>query len=424
MPIDKPVRLKANALFITVIIALVIALLCSMVLLLAWRQMDFESSVHDAARLDRDFGSVVDRILADTAQTLVVQQEQSDLFDNGEDSVTIKRENWGLFGLADARVVYKGKDKTRAFFTGQATGAPLNGCLYLADHDRPLSLTGNTRLVGDAVLPKAGVNAAMIGQHSFTSPQLVQGSIRVSPDSLPLPDNRLINHLLRWSDSLMAQPGDAHALTIGEDWQQSFADTAVVIRQKGPIRTGACHLKGHIILVSDSIIEIGSRTQIQDVLVVAPVIKIEDGFSGRLQALASDSILVGSHCGLSYPSTLVLLKRANDIGQPVIRIGDSCRITGVVLTRSMKSDDLKKTCLETGKQSLICGYVYVSGYSYLQGAVNGAVLTDYFIYRTPLTYYENYLVDVEIDREALSKYFIGPDLFNTGEINQVVQWVD
>jgi hypothetical protein len=80
--------------------------------------------------------------------------------------------------------------------------------------------------------------------------------------------------------------------------------------------------------------------------------------------------------------------------------------------------------VEIGKGSILTGYVYVSGFLDLNGAVHGAVLADHFLARSGSNVLVNYLVDGEIDRPALSKHFTGPHIFpNAGE-NKVVQWVD
>ncbi|TEB40500.1 hypothetical protein D0809_30295, partial [Flavobacterium circumlabens] len=49
-------------------------------------------------------------------------------------------------------------------------------------------------------------------------------------------------------------------------------------------------------------------SQLKDVILIAPVIEIEDETIGTFQAIASKRITVGKTCKLSYPSALVLFQ--------------------------------------------------------------------------------------------------------------------
>src|SRR5690606_12628712 len=63
-------------------------------------------------------------------------------------------------------------------------------------------------------------------------------------------------------------------------------------------------IKGNYIFISKDTINIDKSSYLEDVILVAPVIRIEDGFVGNLQAFASKTIEIGSNVMLNYPSFL------------------------------------------------------------------------------------------------------------------------
>jgi hypothetical protein len=421
MRIRDTSRMKASSLFITVVLALIFGVLCSLLIVLAYNNHQVRRNAETDARLQRNLQSAINLVLADTSVIIDDQNDPSDLFGRGGDSATIKKENWGLYSVACVEVRGGKKAVGKNFFLGQSSDPYLDACLYLAEQDAPLSLVGGARLVGDGWLPKAGLRPAYFNQRGYDLNILIEGAVRVSRDSMPGIDQRLIARL----SSLMMNKGYGiqGQDTPTDTLEQSFADTPYIAYRGGPIMLTSGSLKGHILIVSDSMIRVGSGVSLQDVILAAPVIEFEAGFTGRLQAIASDSIVVGNNCRFMYPSSLVLCKMQTSPGQPALVIGDSCQLAGAVVSTAQKKD-LNKTYVELGKHTTVEGLVYVAGYLNLKGHVQGTVMTDNFIYKSPPNVLLNYLVDAEIDRSALSKYFIGPHLFISPRQNHIVQWVN
>jgi hypothetical protein len=67
--------------------------------------------------------------------------------------------------------------------------------------------------------------------------------------------------------------------------------------------------------------------------------------------------------------------------------------------------------------------VYTMGYLEPQSVIYGTAITDFFIHKTAATIYENYLTDIEINRNNLSEFFLTSSLLNTGASRNIVQWV-
>ncbi|HEY0067688.1 MAG TPA: hypothetical protein VGB46_10000, partial [Flavisolibacter sp.] len=181
-------------------------------------------------------------------------------------------------------------------------------------------------------------------------------------------------------------------------------------------------LEGQVIIRSDSLIEVGAEAQLKDVLLVAPYIIIRKGFRGSVQLVASRQISIGDNCRFDYPSSAVLLQREL-AGQGEIKVGKNCLFSGTILSLP-REDDTGKTRVSLDAGTEVEGVVYVSGYLSLAHSVKGIVLTDYFVYQTPSTIYENYLVNASIDRKALSGFFAVSPFFSLGSVRKLVQWVD
>lgn len=416
IPIPRKASLHASSLLITVVIALLIAIVCSSLLLLTYNN----SAIDRAAKTDRllktDLRSAINMVLADTSLVMTGHRDIIDLFGRGMDTAIVEKENWGLFDVASITVTRHGQQRTRTFFFGPATDTPLDACLYLTQHSIPLYVAGNSMLTGDAYLPKGGIQPAYIDQRSFANAQPLSGTARTSGDSLPPIDPRLITHLSN-RDSIGTQQSLPGSL------QRFFADSPVIIHIKNPVTLSEGAYRGHIVIISDSSIKAGPGATLEDVILEAPYIELENGFTGAIQAIATDSLVVNNNCHLGYPSCLTLAKRQGSSVQPVIRIADSCIIDGMVLSLAPAANDRIATYVEVGKGSTVTGYLYASGFLYLKGAVQGVVLTDYFLYKSSSSVYQNYLVDARIDRTALSNYFVGPHLFSSTRPNRIMQWV-
>lgn len=409
-------RIHANSLLITVVIALLIAILCASLLLLAYNDLAVDRVVQTDNRLQRRMHSAVNLVLADTSLVLSGIPDTVDVFGQGPNAAVITRENWGVFDVARVTVTEHGRSITKSFFFGPAADTPLDACLYLAQHNIPLYVSGNSLLTGDAYLPKAGLQPAYVDQKGFANAQPLTGSIRNSNDSLPPVDARMVALLSRRDTVPTSSP-------LPDSLQWSFTDAPVIIHRRGPVTLDNCVLNGHILIISDSSILVRAGASLDNVMLEAPFIGFESGCSGTLQAIATDSIAMKNNCHLGYPSCLALLKHPSSKAQPAIRIGDTCSIDGLLLTLIRHAGDPEKTYVELGRNSLLTGYLYTSGFLNLKGTVSGVVLTDYFLYRSPSSVLQNYLVDASITRTALSAYFTGPRLFASTRPNRIIQWV-
>lgn len=413
-------RVSATSLLITVILALVIGLTCGLLILLAYNNLRLRTDLRAEEKLSRNWNSCLSLVLKDDPATGEIRHKALDLFGTGNDSVYITEETWGVYQVASIEVRDGNRSKVKSFFFGSLLPSGLDGCLYLAEHQRSLSIVGSTTLTGKAYLPKGGIKPGYIDQRGYDHTELVNGSIEKSGDSLPLLNTGLIQYFaqLPASDTSrrvgMAVPGNL---------ESSFRDSLQTIWGHGAVVLSGNNLNGHILIVSDSLIDVNADARLENVLLSAPVIRFRSGFSGRVQAYVSDSVVTEDNCRFFYPSALVLAKRSGDTQQPRLVIGGNNILEGLALSWCQGSDK-NKTFVEVGAGTTIQGILYVNGYLSLKGSVSGPTLTDYFIYKGPAVIYENYLVDASLDRSSLAGWYAGPVIFNSKRNNRILQWVN
>jgi hypothetical protein len=411
-------RVPANTLIITVIIALVLAILCSSVIFVGYYSRQHQIATSIDQRLNRNLESAINLVLEEEGGRINPTIDTIDLFDQQEDSVVIKKEAWGIFEVTSITAFSNRYNKKKDFISGSTLPNYMDGCLYLADHRRPLSVNGNTVLTGDVYLSKGGIKPVYINQHGYSGSKLVNGNIKTSEENLPPLDASITNYLYKMShDSL---PG--MDLEAGDSLVQAFHDSVFYIYSKDVWQLAGMTLKGHVVIKADSLIEADAGTHLEDVILVAPVIRFKKGFSGTVQAIATDSLIVEAGSVFNYPSALVLLKEPGLKMQNVIRIEEGSNVNGLVIARCER-DDVTRCRVEIKKGALINGVVYVMGYCALGGQVNGTVLSDYFIYQEQSMLYENTLVDVQLNRRELSPYFIGSPVFHQANTKQIIKWV-
>jgi hypothetical protein len=375
-------------------------------------------------KLSINIRSAITLFLTDSTIIPEEGQRKIDLFNSGNDSVLFSKYHWGLYTAASIRAEYNGKTKTRTFFCGAGLSNTLDGCLFLADHNRPLAIGGDTRLSGKAYLPKSSVMAVYVDQRAYSSSTLVNGSIQNSTALLPEPDNRFIKNLQNLAALCSLDIKKIYNVPyIPDSAEYSFLDSAYIIHEKGPVFLSNKILKGHLMIVSDSLIEVRNSSKLENIVLISPVIRFTKGFIGSVQAIATDSLIVENDCRLLYPSSAVILKNEKSPPQPQLSIGSDCTFAGLIYAFA-KTDDLKKTYVHVGMGSSITGLIYANGYLNIQASVSGSVLTDYFIFKTPQSLFENQLIDVTIDRNHLPADFIFPDIYNINNTNRVMQWLN
>lgn len=404
--------IRAHALYFTLIISLIIALISGSLVLGAfyYRTLSLKHSSED--RLLRNLQSGITLLLGSEDAFSPNEIYQLDLFDEEKDSICLKLLPWGLFDVGIVKS-YSGKTSfQKALMYGYRPKTD-NIALYLQDLNRPLSLCGNTILKGTCYLPKAGVERAYIAGKSYTGTKLIYGDIHTSSNTLPELQKERLSILQNQLNNLKSSEA-----TLTEN--SFFEDTHII--QWSSSTVSDTTLLGNIILFSNQHLFISASAQLENILVFAPSITIESNFIGRSQFFAEDSIRVEKEVTLNYPSSLGIIKTNASEKRPAITIDENSIIQGFIFSTQLNYDR-SKTQISINKNVKVLGQLYTDGYLDLKGSIVGNAYVYKFSLKTPASVYENHLLDAEINIEALPEYFIGTSLFETENQKGVMAWL-
>jgi type II secretory pathway pseudopilin PulG len=397
--------IRASALYISLIVSILIVLVCGSMLLIGFTYRMQERKQERMQLLRENVASAMLILMQQDFKTDTVQQLS--LYGKERDSVSLEKKSWGIYELGLTASWINGDTLRKAFLIGTPLTDSLK-VLYLADEDRPMSITGKSLIKGTAYLPKSGIKAAYVESSGYADKTLVYGAMRDSERDMPAPDADLLKSL----EDLLAFESDTDRLP--DTIENSFFNPVKRLHlEKDDVFLSGFKAKGNVVISSDSMLVIDKDCRLDGVILVAPYVKIEDSFSGKLQVIATDSISVGNEVRLSYPSALLVMKNDTAKHQVKIVVGKKSVIEGQLFAWE-KERSVLMPLVQIGEETVVKGEVWSKGYVALSktAKVNGSVSAIRLMARVASAIYENYLIDVKLDKTVLPKYYLSSGLLN------------
>ncbi|RZK25596.1 MAG: hypothetical protein EOO43_05100, partial [Flavobacterium sp.] len=375
--------IKAGALYFAIVIALVIAIISASLIMLASHYRNMYLKEIRFTRLQNNIStgieiSLLNKINMDTVEL--------DLYGNGTDSVFIKKKSWGVFDLAVVSTYILQDTLQKAFLIGNL---PDSLSVYLSDEDRPLSISGTTKIRGSVRLPKSGLRKSYVNGKSYSNSELIyDGKVLKSTRYLTALDTILIKKIKkRFTHTSSELP-----LLDRAEITQSFLDSTLSFRLKPRAILKNIKLKGNLVLYADSSVKVSSTSELEGVQIYAPYIQIEDGFKGNCQLFASDSISIGKNASLNYPSVAGVISSEKVERFPKITLAEHARFEGILFTYEAKRSALQ-TLVSLQRNSLVKGEVYAGLIKLDSGVrVEGKVTCNRFLMQSSHTIYENIII--------------------------------
>ena len=407
---------RAGALYFSIVIALFIAVITSSLLLLAGH---YRNTYLKELRFTRLLSNL------DSGQAFALAQNNSldtiqkvDLYGDGIDSLVILKREWGIYEQVQLQTFIQKDTLTRAMLIGTETDSVV---LYLSDEDRPLSLGGKTKVFGNVLIPKSGIKKAYVDGKAYRHERLVNdGEIKYSARLLPKLDTLLV-------ERLKASFKEKYNYTVLTEApvHQSFLKPTLYFDVSVKKRLEKASFSGNIIIRSDSALTISKSCKLNGIQIYAPTIIVESGFEGNCQLFAIDSLIIKEKVHLSYPSVAAVLKTANSGAFPNIILGKTVRFEGIIFTHEQKRSALQ-TMVSLDSAVNVKGEVYSTGMLKLAEAVviDGKATCNRFMMQTKQVLYENFLIDLTLNRNARSRYYLSSPVFNTKLPNQVLKWLN
>lgn len=402
--------LKAGALLYTMFLIIVIAIISSSFVLLNYYNSTYIISVIKQEQQYQDVESGINYALSFYQEIPLNTSINIDLFGDEEHPIELERKNWGAFQIITTKSIWRNKKKSKTVLIGGSMNGNEKIALYLADQNKPLSLTGKTKITGDCYLPKSGVKRAFIEGESFVGNKLINGIKHNSNKSLPPINKELIQvnqDRFSLSKSITDSVIDYELIMDQDSIINSFQNKTLIVYAPFSIELDYKTIDGNVIIKSDKNIHVKSTTKITDALLYAKGIVIDNNVSSNLQAFAEDSIIIGENVQLNYPSFLGLLGTGKSTSPRKISINKNTSISGSIILINEFYDRKNQALISIEKDCSITGQVYSSELLELKGEIIGEAYCKKLLLKTASSVYENHLMDATINRTELSEYFIG-----------------
>lgn len=417
--------IKAGALLYAMFLVIVISITCSSFILINYYNNTYVLHAFKQEQLFKDVHSGINYGLVFHNDIPVNQEIAINLFEDEQHGIVLHKKPWGAFYSLTAKSKWRNKSATKNALIGSNINNSEKVAVYLTDQNKPLSLTGKTTIVGNCYLPKSGVKRAYIEGKSFSGNKLINGLKKNSSKNLPLINDEIIqdnySHFsLNPNDSVV----DFELILEKDSIINSFENKTLVLYSSFSITLSNKVIAGNVIIKSDRNIVVESSSNLNNIICYAKGIIIEENSQASAQFFVQDSIIVGNHCQLNYPSVIALLGKGNTSNQRKIIIGKEVTLKGSVFLYNENYDKKNQAYISIDLDSEVMGEVYSSELLELKGDVKGGVFCKSFILATPSSVYQNHLMDVTVDRTKLSEYFVGVAL--TEEINhhQIIKWLN
>lgn len=404
--IDPGKKSNASALGYAISFLLLVGLICCGVL--------FISSVNKRLEMNYTMQEhlVFDNYLSLTLGANTREKQQITLFHPAGDTSDIFIKPWGAYKVVTANTRHSGRFITKSALIGYPIKTTLPS-LYLADNNQSLKLCGNTKIEGEVFLPERGVDRSYIGGKHYENDQLIYGIQKKSETYLPALNPVYAD--LRWSTFI--REGGSKMAYFSRDSIFSFDHETTIISQITPLYLKN-KIQGNVILHSFDSIIVTAAAQLENVILISPCVRFEEGFKGSVQVIAHQKIICEKNVKLLYPSTLVL--NEIDFNQSetsaFVRMQEGAKVIGGILLTSQQPNFRKPVQLDIASGATVGGLVFNTGETLLYGKIIGNIYTQTFKINAGGGVYTNNLLDVLISSVRLPKDFLYPDWLKEMEL--------
>lgn len=390
--------IKAHSLLYAIYVCLIVSIICGALLFISnlYNQLNLYYNLQEELYIQNQ--SLLNFALGNkTTQEAIEKDENSGI----EGSYETK--SYGLLSVVLVQSYISNDTVSSAHFVG-AQNRDKNA-IFLTNLSKSLYYSGKVKIVGNNQLPSTFIETSYINNN--LNQLTVEGKNTVSVSELPEinPNFHKIFH-----DQKTERVNLSNVERIQDSlFFNSFFNITKEIVVTSPL--GKSIFKGNFILRSKDSIRINKNTVLEDVILIAPKITFEKGFTGTVQAFATKGIKLEEKVVLKYPSVLCVFNESED--ESKIRIKKECQITGAVILFGTPNNLIDKNTIEIDEKGLLVGDLYCTGKVMLKSNVYGSVYTNRFFLKTASSTYENMISDIEINTDKRPAYFISMPLFNT-----------
>ena len=414
--------LKGGSLAYAIFLALMVAIICSSMILLMYMNRSYFYKMDQFSRVKDDVYSGL-AYLKSLDQSHLSRVHAAPM-DNAK-SIWMRKSVWGAYEVIAAQSSRGNISLKKAALIGYNNEWLGDVALWLTDNNQKLKLSGNARIKGNCFLPKRGVGAAFVeGQH-FTGNKLIQGLTKYSTANTP---KLRTNYPDYWNNHLKFKRvyGDSvvEMESLVKEFERSFVSSTLLAFSDKEIVLDNRSLSGNIIIQSSRAIIVDSSSWLNQVTLVAPVIRVRSNVKGGMHLVATESIIIDEGAVLNPPSSIIILNDPSDKAiTGICELKTHSSFSGTIINLAGQRHASNKSNLRIEKDALVKGIVYCLGNLELRGTVKGTVIANKLFLKTPTGVYENHLLNGKILRTGLVKQFPTIKIEDTTNKALVATWL-
>jgi hypothetical protein len=276
--------------------------------------------------------------------------------------ISFLAKQWGFYEVVSVSSHNGSFSSTRLL--GKKQECDHKAALWLCDRNRALSLSGRTEISGKIFIPLNGINYTEIDGEYYQGDEIPYAQLGVADAELPPIDSSNLIFLANLKES-RAMAIDLPAITDTYHGFQMPTSFYELTENKDNI-----FLRGNVILFAEEL-KISVSSKINEVIIFARKVTIEEGFTGSMQIFCSDTVLINEHVTLQYPSGIFV---DAEIDRPYVSLSDHSEINGYVIIKGkIRDEELLFPAYRQSEKSLLRGLLYVDGTTNIRGELSGAV---------------------------------------------------
>lgn len=394
-------KVKGSLLPLVLILSLVIALICFGAINNTFFHRKLDIKYQNQTRLIHNANSGIQYLLAYNLEGYTDDLMSVSLTDN--DSVKLYKKKWGLFDIALAEAsLPSNQTYSKAAIIGSKPGKFFSSSVYLADNKLPLKLSGKTKLYDILFLPEAGIRTGFVHKTGYLNTKLIYGNTFNSKKELPVlvKDTKSIFNPVFMNEIYIEELEDT-TYTFHTLLTNVYEDDEIYLTES---------ISGNLVIRAGTV-KISNTASINEVLIVADSVVVEDNFHGRLNIISSNYIQIGKRSIIDYPSQLI----ASDSASIILR--ENVNFNGIIAGFSNNNS----IYFRAEKGCSIFGYCYINGLSEIQGSVSGNISTYNFTVTENDKKFNYNLYNAEVSFKKLPPYILGA--VEMGKKKGVAKWL-
>lgn len=400
-------KVQGGALYIAILISIIIGILLTFFILISKFNQRTVTIFLQSSQLQQNLNSGFE-IAKSNYFTDELNNKWLKNYTN-DDSIRVKKNQWGAYLLITVDTKNRHQKISKCGLYG--TFLPSDTALMISDNGRQVGVSGNVIFKANCYLPKAGIRPAYIEGQSYNGSGGNTQFIKTSPVIIP-GTNENFRKSIENQRNISQTQQDSIAENITQATDQSFTKKTLVYTI-GSTTLKNISFKNNIKLIGKNII-IEANCHLENILIVCDKINFKEGFKGSVHVIARDTIIMEKKCEFTFPSSFVLSdQNSNTPSLKLIQLNEDCQFYGgIIALGNLANPNAGKVFVKLHSKSEINGLIYSSDYAHIEGKINGTIICNNLLLKTPSAVYENHLLGCEIDPKKYSHLLSVPVIFN------------